>query len=73
MSESLDIEKIVNTEMGFDDALEETEEDSVDEENEQPFDADKIRIDQQMLSLKYVYDLYKDKDEILKLNPDFQF
>ncbi len=72
MSESLDIEKIVNTEMGFDDALEETEEDSVDEENEQPFDADKIRIDQQMLSLKYVYDLYKDKDEILKLNPDFQ-
>lgn len=36
----------------------------------QPFDADKIRIDQQMLSLKYIYDLMKENH--IELNPDFQ-
>ncbi|MFB6466455.1 DUF262 domain-containing protein [Cytobacillus sp. Hz8] len=38
--------------------------------NEHPFDADKIRIDQQMLSLKYLTELMKDGQIIL--NPGFQ-
>lgn len=37
---------------------------------EKPFDAEKIRIDQQMLSVRYIYELIA--DEALKLNPDFQ-
>lgn len=47
-------------------------EDQDDENNtiEHPFDSDKIRIDQQMLSLKYIYDLIKENQIIL--NPEFQ-
>lgn len=49
---------------------EEFDENGFDEESEQPFDADKIRIDQQMLSLKYLYDLMEDGQ--IELNPGFQ-
>jgi hypothetical protein len=41
-----------------------------EEQREHPFDADKIKIDQQMLSLKYIYDLMTDGK--LNLNPEFQ-
>lgn len=37
---------------------------------EKPFDADKIRIDQQMLSLKYIVELMS--GDLLDTNPDFQ-
>jgi hypothetical protein len=62
------VEEAVDEYYGF-----EHEEDSYDEDekvNEHPFDSDKIRIDQQMLSLKYVTELMREKQIIL--NPDFQ-
>lgn len=42
----------------------------VDEDIEHPFDADKIRIDQQMLSLKYIYDLMEEGE--IDTSPSFQ-
>ena len=41
-----------------------------EEEKEQPFDADKIRVDQQMLSVKYMLELM-DQD-LIELNPGYQ-
>ncbi|WP_434748036.1 DUF262 domain-containing protein [Paenibacillus amylolyticus] len=63
------IEELVDEFYGFE--YEENEyEEQEDENYERPFDADKIRIDQQMLSLKYLTDLMKEKQIIL--NPGFQ-
>lgn len=39
-------------------------------DDEQPFNVDSIRVDQQILSVKYVYELYH--DGVLTCNPDFQ-
>lgn len=47
-----------------------SETDDTADSEEKPFDPEKIRIDQQMLSLKYVYELFG--DGLLKLDPDFQ-
>ncbi|RXZ82397.1 DUF262 domain-containing protein [Paenibacillaceae bacterium] len=63
------IEELVDEFYGFE--YEENDYEEQEEENyERPFDADKIRIDQQMLSLKYLTDLMKEKQIIL--NPGFQ-
>ena len=75
MEKDINIEKIYNEQLGFEDDIEgldvEKDEDEViAPTDEQPFNAESIRIDQQMLSLKYIYELYQ--DGILKLDPDFQ-
>lgn len=44
--------------------------DVIDEIEEVPFNADKIRIDQQMLSLKYIMELMDGK--LMELNPGYQ-
>ena len=70
--DSKELETLLNTEMGVEDDVDGADDDLDTGSNasEQPFDADSIRIDQQILSLKYVYELYQ--DNVLKLNPDFQ-
>ncbi len=40
------------------------------EETEQPFDAEKIRVDQQMLSIKYMLELME--QNLIELNPGYQ-
>lgn len=67
-----EIEKLINSQMGVEDDVDgiDCTADVDDSEDEIPFDADSIRIDQQILSLKYVYELYQ--EGVLKLNPDFQ-
>lgn len=62
------LEQIEDNFYGFE--HEEFSEDEQEEDYERPFDADKIRIDQQMLSLKYLMDLMNDNQVVL--NPDFQ-
>ena len=79
MAKDINVEKIYNEQLGFEDDIEGYEEEYEDEDedemnssknSEKPFNAESIRIDQQMLSLKYIYELYQ--DGVLKLNPDFQ-
>lgn len=48
----------------------ENDEDSKSIENERPFDAEKIRIDQQMLSVKYMLELME--QNLIELNPGYQ-
>ena len=45
-------------------------EENDDQYTEQPFDADKIRIDQQMLSIKYMLELMD--ENLIELNPGYQ-
>lgn len=70
-NESLDIKigKLEAEEAGFDYEFEEAESDEV-QETEQPFDSEKIRVDQQMLSVKYMLELM-DQD-LIELNPGYQ-
>lgn len=63
------IGKLKAEEAGIDYEIENMEDDE-DEENEQPFDAEKIRVDQQMLSVKYMLELM-DQD-LIELNPGYQ-
>ncbi len=58
----MNVEKLIEESLGIEGSGE-LEDDSDDDVggNEQPFDADKIRIDQQMLSVKYIYELYQSK------------
>lgn len=63
-----EVEVLVDNYYGFEYEVEEFDE--ADEDSEHPFDAEKIRIDQQMLSLKYLVELMKEKQ--LVLNPGFQ-
>lgn len=63
------IGKLEAEEAGIDYEIENMEDDE-DEENEQPFDAEKIRVDQQMLSVKYMLELM-DQD-LIELNPGYQ-
>lgn len=67
-----EVEQLLNEKMGVEDDIDGVDDISNEGENtqEQPFDAESIRIDQQHLSLKYVYELYQ--DGVLKLDPDFQ-
>ena len=67
----MNVEKLIEESLGIEGSGE-LEDDSDDDVggNEQPFDADKIRIDQQMLSVKYIYELYQSK--LLDTNPNFQ-
>ncbi len=46
------------------------EETDSDESEEVPFNADKIRIDQQMLSLKYIMELID--GDLMELNPGYE-
>lgn len=64
-AEELNYDQIQETSFGL-----EYEEHVEDEIAERPFDAEKIRIEQRMLSLKYMKELI-DLD-LLNLNPDFQ-
>lgn len=63
------IGKLEAEEAGFDYEFENVENDE-EEENEQPFDAEKIRVDQQMLSVKYMLELME--QNLIELNPGYQ-
>ena len=65
----VDYNRIIDESLGFEDSTKIVE-DSDDDSVEKPFDADKIRIEQQMLSAKYVFELYE--MGILDTNPNFQ-
>lgn len=54
-----------NAGIDYEQELEET-----DEYREQPFDAEKIRVDQQMLSVKYMLELMN--ENLIELNPGYQ-
>lgn len=62
------IGKLEAEEAGLDCEFEDIE--NKDEENERPFDAEKIRVDQQMLSVKYMLELME--DNLIELNPGYQ-
>ena len=70
-NDSIDVKigKLEAEEAGIDYEIENMENDE-EEENEQPFDAEKIRVDQQMLSVKYMLELM-DQD-LIELNPGYQ-
>ena len=70
MVNEINFERLIDEELGFEDSdniYDETQEEATDE---QPFDADKIRIEQQMLSVKYLFELYE--SSLLETNPNFQ-
>lgn len=69
--ESIDVRigKLEAEEAGFDYEFENDESDE-EQENEQPFDAEKIRVDQQMLSVKYMLELME--QNLIELNPGYQ-
>ena len=56
-------------EVGFDYEIESLENDD-EEDRERPFDAEKIRVDQQMLSVKYMIELMS--QNLIELNPGYQ-
>lgn len=65
------IEKMVEEEMGVE--YEDNDEDAENDEDysdEKPFDAEKIRVDQQMLSVKYMLELME--HNMIDLSPDYQ-
>lgn len=68
---SIDIKigKLEAEESGLDYEFENIENDE-EEEKEQPFDAEKIRVDQQMLSVKYMLELME--QDLIELNPGYQ-
>lgn len=69
--DSIDIKigKLEAEEAGIDYEFEEAECDD-EQEREQPFDAEKIRVDQQMLSVKYMLELME--QDLIELNPGYQ-
>ena len=65
------LETLQDEKLGFEhETEEETEEDTESREEEKPFDAEKIRVDQKMLSLKYIKELLEGGK--LNLSPGFQ-
>lgn len=70
MPSEINVERLIDEQLGFEDSDEMYPESQEETTDEQPFDADKIRIEQQMLSVKYVFELYEDK--LLETNPNFQ-
>lgn len=69
--DSIDIRigKLEAEDAGFDYEFENAERDE-EQEREQPFDAEKIRVDQQMLSVKYMLELME--QNLIELNPGYQ-
>lgn len=69
--DSIDVKigKLEAEEAGFDYEFENDESDE-EQEKEQPFDAEKIRVDQQMLSVKYMLELMD--QNLIELNPGYQ-
>ncbi|MEY8430531.1 DUF262 domain-containing protein [Lachnospiraceae bacterium 48-42] len=70
---SIDVKigKLEAEEAGVDYEIEDIEnENDVEEEKERPFDAEKIRVDQQMLSVKYMLELME--QNLIELNPGYQ-
>lgn len=69
--DSIDVKigKLEAEEAGFDYEFEETESEE-GQENERSFDAEKIRVDQQMLSVKYMLELME--QNLIELNPGYQ-
>lgn len=65
----LKIGKLEAEEAGLDYEFEDIENND-EEEKEQPFDAEKIRVDQQMLSVKYMLELME--QNLIELNPGYQ-
>lgn len=65
----IEIEKKKAEYAGVEYEVESIDEES-DEETEQPFDADKIRVDQQMLSVKYMLELME--QNLIELNSGYQ-
>jgi len=65
----IEIEKKKAEHAGVEYEVESIDEES-DERTEQPFDADKIRVDQQMLSVKYMLELME--QNLIELNPGYQ-
>lgn len=63
------IGKLEAEEAGLDYEFEDAE-DTESQKNERPFDAEKIRIDQQMLSVKYMLELME--QNLIELNPGYQ-
>lgn len=63
------IEKLEAEDAGLDYEFENTESDE-EQDKEQPFDAEKIRVDQQMLSVKYMLELME--QNLIELNPGYQ-
>ncbi len=69
--DSIDVKigRLEAEEAGIDYEFENIENDE-EEEKEQPFDAEKIRVDQQMLSVKYMLELMD--QNLIELNPGYQ-
>ena len=69
--DNLDVKigKLEAEEAGVDYEFEDAENDE-EQRKEQPFDADKIRVDQQMLSVKYMLELMD--QNLIELNPGYQ-
>ncbi len=69
--DSIDVRigKLEAEEAGFDYEFEDVEKDD-EQEDEKPFDAEKIRVDQQMLSVKYMLELME--GNLIELNPGYQ-
>jgi len=71
ISAEIEIEKFASEHYGVEYEEDDYDADGDDDVDEpQPFDPEKIRVDQQMLSLKYVYELMT--DGLLNISPDFQ-
>lgn len=66
----IEIDKLRAENAGFDYEQEDIETEDVEERKEQPFDAEKIRVDQQMLSVKYMLELMN--EDLIELNPGYQ-
>ncbi len=66
----LKISKLRAEDVGFDYEQESEENEEEEMSSEQPFDAEKIRVDQQMLSVKYMIELMN--DNLIELNPGYQ-
>lgn len=65
-----EVETIKAHNMGFEYEVETEGTEEEEESSEQPFNAEKIRVDQQMLSVKYMLELMN--DGMIELNPGYQ-
>lgn len=70
MPNEINVESLINQELGFEDSNDIFPDSLEESADEKPFDADKIRIEQQMLSVKYIFELYE--DNLLETSPNFQ-
>jgi len=70
LSDAGSLEQLSSEFLGFDHEEEAPDEDEAASQEQKPFDPEKIRVDQQMLSLKYIIDLMR--GGALDISPDFQ-